>query len=338
MLEPERSLALSTLLRAHRLGYHVIVAPRETARWIEQNVELAPIDASIIRAIGHQFTQTGNLLTEAKRFLEVVATSEERTSNYERSEIVPLSYFARKRLADPTVLLVEDSATDGEVYKILLDCLKTNHQCRHPHLEVMHGGGERIGSVLKGQIDNTRLIACVIDSDRPAPFTDKPTKLQRLERIVEESHYPFAFLYCTPVREAENFLPLHILSELKNDFEPRNVEYLLQIAEMEEPANELDRFWFYFDIKQGVCLNDLQKIKNPGWRAWMEERLKLAFEDLDEANISGFGESIMSQILRSNRSIDTLRQSARTNEWRGCFWSFFDDLLWLSFGAHPQFT
>lgn len=331
-------LGLSALMRAHRLGHHLVVAERDSAQWILDHIPLGAPDLAMIRSIGHQFTQNGALLESAKYLIRVDICPPEGPHKFDRGVIVPIEHFSDARLAEPAILLVEDTGSDGLMYKFILECLKPLHQCKNLSFDILHGGGDRITKVFEEQLASGRMIACVVDSDRCAPCNAPPTKVVRLRRAAEEAGSSFTFVCNTPGREVENFIPLSVYLELKSDFDKGSSKNLLRIQKDEHPIDELDRFWFFFDVKKGICSDDLPKILDDGWRSWIETRLSLTLNDLEDFRIAGFGEKVLAHFLDSQAHLAKFHDTLKTNEWRLVFWAFFDQLLWILFGGRRQVT
>ena len=329
--------ALSALARSHRLGHHVLVIKRELSQWIADHVDLSKADKSIIREIGQNYTQNGNLIDRARFFMSVNAGPRKTIQKHDTHISVSLDYFADTALAEPTVFLVEDAIGDGRLYEFILKNLTPAHPSKHPSFELAHGGGDRVDDIFGIELDKGRFVACLIDSDRKALCDAEPAKITRLKRISAEKS-PLSNVHCTPGMEAENFVPISVFLNVNRNYDKKSAKHLLEIEDKEEPTSLYDRYWLYFDVKMGTDKAKLGNITTEGWAEWIEKKLELTFAELDEVELSGFGDQILRNLFRSEEHLELFRQELRKRTWRDLFWDIFDELLWLFFGSKRQVT
>jgi hypothetical protein len=316
----------------------MVIVDRDAAHWIETNVALAPPDHAMIRSIGQRFTQTGSLLDDAGYLIKIDETEGGSPIQFARGLIVPIATFSDSRLPDLPIVLVEDSASDGPLYKFILDGLKSLHQCKNSSFDLVHGGGSRIEDVFGEQLKTGRMVACVVDSDRCAPCPTPIPKVERMKKHSASIGNLFSFVCSTPCREAENFVPMSLYLKLSENFDRESSRKLLRIEAAERGKDPADAFWLYFDVKKGFCTDNLQSIKDKTWRNWLERKLSLTVQDLDDFRIHGFGESVLAGFLASEHLLAQFQESFRTQAWRIQFWEFFDQLLWIVFGGKRQVT
>jgi|SRR6476620_9729411 hypothetical protein len=65
-------VGLSEIVRAHRRGHHLVVIARWSMAWLTRNVDLSPADAAMLRRIGQNFAQAGDLRRKAKVFIRLI--------------------------------------------------------------------------------------------------------------------------------------------------------------------------------------------------------------------------------------------------------------------------
>jgi hypothetical protein len=106
--------ATKELIRAYRLGHHVLVIRRPEASWLRTSLELDAQEQSALAEIAREFTQTADLIRRADRYLAIVPAKQggapARMLQAELGDVVK-PYFL-----DRTALVVEDINTDGRLY------------------------------------------------------------------------------------------------------------------------------------------------------------------------------------------------------------------------------
>lgn len=263
--------ATALLLSAHRRGDHVTVVPRDTALWLTHNLQLSEQDIATANRIKSEYTQNAGLLNQAQVFLKIVADADHLRGDSDREIPITLNTFAKTRLSERVAFVVEDIVNDGKTYESILAGIGKRHAARVTAFELLHGGGDRIEETFKKQIEYGRFVVCIVDSDFPAPSDGIPTKAKRLRQIANRENWRAQIIAITPCREIENFIPLEIIRELGLNIDNETIRNLGRIAEREKPSHKTDKYWLYFDIKEGADGERLKRISGEAERKWIEE-------------------------------------------------------------------
>jgi hypothetical protein len=335
--------AMSELLRAHRLGLHLLAVRPPEVKWIIERIgsDLKADELAILRQIGHEYSQTAALITQATRLLVVrpLAGRPEAVSN--REVVIGLKDIERSRLLEEVVLVVEDSASDGILYKHMLRWLAETLSIPVRPPIIVHGGGSRISKVFEEYVDDGRNVCVISDSDKDSARSPDSIKLRKLKNLPINKHWPIAVVLVPNCREVENIIPYEIARSLVKD--PIQLSSILaleciQRAEASLKIAACDHFWLFFDIKKGLNDRSLRKIKCEYARPWLEEKIRLANLKPEEFSIAGFGDNIVNQVFASGRATNDLRKIFKAADWWKTFGSFSHDLMWTCLAKPRQIT
>jgi hypothetical protein len=105
--------AIADLIRAHRLGHHLVVISRDSASWLQENVDLSTRDAAMLARISQSYAQTGDLRRRATIYVDIVAGRPENLSQSRNAIEVSIEMLVRYRLLEKPILLVENMESDG---------------------------------------------------------------------------------------------------------------------------------------------------------------------------------------------------------------------------------
>ena len=337
LVGPRFGERLSELLRAHRLGNHLVVFDRVVGRWIDEHVELSsPMRATATR-IAHDYTQTGDLVRRCSDYIRVIARPEGTVRRAGRAIEMSFDELTSPYVLDRVALVVEDLESDGKLYDFL--CRNLRDRLRAPPLawEIFHGGGERTALVARHKVDDRRIVSVVADSDLYWPSRDISAKHATLIRVVPEQDWPLYFVFTPPCREAENLLPWRTVALLPSAVQRiSSLDVALKIHEAESEADVLchQRCWLHLDLKEGFVLEKLPEDA----REWIAAQLGHARISLEEFEFEGFGDRIFAQVFANGAILAVLRDEIRTREWWEMFGEFVTRLTWIGAGGPRQFT
>jgi hypothetical protein len=327
--------AVSDLLRASRLGDHLVVVSRSSCRWLQENLDLSQRENAMLSRLGQDFTQTGDLPRRARVYVSLTHEMQRDLQVNGNAIAVSVRRLVQYRLLERPILLVENIANDGDLFSFLLNNLKDIFGCNYVSFELTHGGGADLPTVFGHRIDEQRIVCGVIDSDRGSPLQAN-TKLAQMQRIKVDKGWPLSFPSSPPCREAENLVPLTLIMTLPSGFKNSSNDLLLGISRMEDdqalPIDE--RYCLFFDLKSGLTsaafgrLNDVNK-------EWVRNKLLLAKLDPQTSDVAGYGDRVINQIFAENKFQSELRTLVRHQAWRRVFENFFEELIWV-FTASPR--
>jgi hypothetical protein len=329
--------AVGELLRAHRYGHHLVVIGRNEASWLQNNLNLGAAELALLAEIAREYTQTADLLRRASRYGAIVpkpgSNSDSRRIELGLDDLKP--YFLER-----AALLVEDIDTDGKFYTLVFQALRKVLRIGPLNWEVMHGGGDRLPAVFQSKITEKRVLCVVVDSDCEAPRSSPGAKVKQLRAIATELNWAHANVVALQCREVENLIPLDLVQRMGSAQERASaIAVLRAVAEKEQRAQVEpgDRYWLYFDIKNGVTPGSLKKLAESEL-AWVEKKLSMVGLKPDSATIDGFGDRVIRQLLSSNALCAELVKEIGKRSWTDTFAESFEELLWMCVGRTRKFT
>jgi hypothetical protein len=139
--------AVNELLRAHRLGYHLLVLERPTANVLMDILDLTLSDRSTLSRVSNDYTQSGNLAKNASVYIELVDGI--HTTCVNNSICYPIIKISPSQVGNATNLVVENEATDGYLYSFILQNIRPCTNLPRMSFELVHGGGEDIQKVFE---------------------------------------------------------------------------------------------------------------------------------------------------------------------------------------------
>ena len=316
------------LLRARRLGHHLIVISRRTARWLRDHLDLTGRDRAMLERVEQEFAQTGALHNLAGVFIRLSLNSAHHLRVNGNAIMVSVDQLRHCRLLDQSILVIEDLESDGRLYEFLLHNHCILHGCRQISYDLRHGGGTSFPKIFAHEINERRIVCGIVDSDRNSPLSGN-TKLAALISARDALSWPFGFASSPPCREAENIVPFSLIMTLPSGQGNASNSKLLQINQAEVSARQAIEtyFWLFFDFKEGVKTEKFKKL-NETDRAWIELKLRLARIDPYSQELLGYGDKIVSQLWNENRFLSELRRLTHHDLWRRVFALFIDEILW----------
>lgn len=330
------SRLLTEVLRAHRLGHHLVIMPRQTSLWFLANVQLGLMERATVERLVGEFTQTGSLRDLALERLRIVGDHVGPPVSIGNAVHMSFEEASNLSLSDKSILLVEDTASDGRLYVAIFDQLKRRVGTNSISMDVHHGGGERIIEVLAQRIGERRIVCMLADSDRNAPSSPEPAKISDARKLAEDAGWPLVEAVALPCREIENLIPLSIVRDLQSAKE-RGAEIkvftVIEDAEAKLATTAKERFWLFVDLKSGLSDEQMEKLSDDE-RTWVVSRLAMAGS---ARSYRGFGNTIVSQVLASNAAMAALSAQIRREDWWARFEVTFARVLWFLMASRRQF-
>jgi hypothetical protein len=333
-----RDEVLRSLLRAHRLGDHVVVMSRDICKFLIERADLSRSERAMLERIGLEFTQKADLPRSATRYVHV--SPNKPTAQIDKAIWVEFRELLQSRILDRSALLVENIRRDGLLYSELMKAHFDLHHCPPPAYETMHGGGDDTKTVFIEQIRNRRIVCGVVDTDRFSAMSQAFTKRDAMRRIARAMNWPFAFAFSPPCREAENCLPMTLVMSLKSGQSNSSNKDFLEIFEAELAMGHQCEasFWLFVDLKEGVSSKSIGKMTNEDDRRWIQDKLSLIGLSLDHQDLQGYGDKVFDQIESDGHYLSELRMHTRRNDWRAIFADFMEELLWIFAGGRKVVT
>lgn len=261
-LTDDEKILFSDLAVAHQHGYCMLCGDLKSVEWLSKNLE--GIHSSI-------FTKIRNKHTQMRAIMDVIETI--LVLSYDGQPTVP-SFFEGKY----KVMLINDALTyklhlqcsmvaenldDCHFYELIAQRFMHDTRIKGLHLSYRHelGGGNTINTVFHKCVEVDRVpTLCLVDSDIKYGPTDQypgtPARggtVKKLEetfnRLAKKSHPVTYELYCLPIHEAENLIPIAVLESITNTLIPdmgNGVSYLRKLRD----ANMSDAILCY-DFKNG---------------------------------------------------------------------------------------
>jgi hypothetical protein len=332
------TVAVSELTRSHRIGYHLVVMPRSTAVWLADNLPVSELDRATLRRLAKEYTQSGGLPEIATVFARVTYDHVGPPVPMGNEVRLGLEVVASLGITQKPVLVVEDLKRDGLLYRKIFE----GHSGKFPggisNFELAHGGGDSIVDILEDKIEQQRIVLTIVDSDKLAPNQPESTKVRRLNQLVGRRNWMLAGVIVLPCHEIENLVDKSIFRALPCISE-RESEYgallLLDDAEEREGIDEAERFWLFFDLKNGMRLADVAKIENSEVRDWILRRLSLIGSPPE---IRGFGTNVLSSLLANGSALGLFRDYIRSKRFKLVFGPAFERAMWIGVSARRQFS
>lgn len=340
--------AFTSILHSHRFRLHFAVLERDLADWAVTSLPLGEADRATLRRLRQSYTQHRRMVDIADHYIRVVAADAAAVGSAHtlseadgRAILLTLRELMNSSiLSGPTSLLVEDIASDGELFSFLIENCHSVMGLPKPSYRLLHGGGDSIDSVFEATLRMGVPVAVVFDTDFDAPTTSPCAKERRLRAAVARTGARFGFVAPLPCRESENVVPAAAVLAHTHLKSCRGLPILMRIESLEGASGcaHDQRFWLYFDMKGGLAAGAYQAIEPASARSWVAAKCASAGHDPDAEHIEGFGGRAAARVLSEGSSASALREELRTQAWQAVFGSFMRRLLWILAGGRRQFA
>ncbi|MGQ3214794.1 hypothetical protein [Shinella sp.] len=330
------SHAITELLIAHRKGHHFGIIPRETSSWLLANIALNPRDHATLARLAGEFTTTAGLLKAAEKFVSIQVGHRGGATIVANAVVVGLDDVQGTYFFDQAAFVVEDQEADGKLYVALARACRSKIGAPQVSLDVRHGGGERSKHVLLKLAEEQRICVLVSDSDCKLPKQGVPAKILSYRRAVSDVGWLLAWVDFIPCREIENLIPLEVVEALPCGVDRANhIASLKKLASQEEsdgiPVDE--RFWWFYDLKKGVDLVQLEKVTPDHIREWTIGKMALS-----PCTYVGVSETLVSQLLDHKTQLPAFLGLVKKPDWWRYFGRVISMLMWIGFAPAMQRT
>lgn len=320
------------LLRAHREGHHLVIFPRAVSKYLLENFDFGSRDRATLERLAADYTQTASLLASAASHLSIVVNHRSGVEVRGASVVVGLDDVQHGYTFDRSALVVEDQNTDGQLYLKILEACRHKVRAENIALDIRHGGGERSAEVLRTLSEEKRIALLITDSDNSYPREGEPAKVLRYKREVAGN--PLAQVAHTPCREIENMIPLDVLEGLPCVHgRAADIAAFRKIDAEEKRRNcaPHESFWWFYDLKNGVNREQLEKVSGEELRGWISQKIGVA-----PSKFVGFGDRIVPQLLASHLVLAKFLKMVRASCWWDLFGSIIEKMLWIGFAPAKQ--
>ncbi len=337
----------SRLVDADRAGRHFFIVRRDLCEWARRNLRLSRLDSARLATIKEEYAIRGALLEDSHVCVKVrIGNSGVRCDRGLGFSIGHECLVSGEYLLVSAGFVVEDLTSDGKVYdQILREALKVSKVPSY-RVEFIHGGGSQVGEIFEAEIGKGRVVVCVVDHDRLAPMDSKSAGARQILLIqTQRNESPgggrgsFIGLGTTTVgREVENHIPYHLIKGMW-DMNYRHFAELDRIVAQVGCVRKEDCFWQYFDIKEGLCGEELMKLLggekiSQDVIEWICGRVGCDIEELASVQIDGFGDRVVKLFLGSPQALAGFHEFVRSEYWQSMYAGFYERLLW--FCAAPR--
>ena len=324
----------SNLIDADRSGRHFFVLKRELCGWIINNIELSRINRTHLNSIREKYSSRGGLLKVAGAYVNITIGNAPIT--LDERDVFSIGHkllLKGKYLLNESYLIVENSQSDGELYNYIFDRMKKITNIPSINIDVIHGGGSTIDNIFFSNIEEGKIVVCIVDHDRRAPMDKMSVTAKNVIQIYEKKNEQsnnddkcFIGLAIETVgRELENYIPYNLFKIMYNDSYQYFEELDRLFSQVESTTSEI-YFWLYFDVKNGfkgskfntsVCLRD-----------WISCKLECEYKEIESIDIPGFGNSVVDVFFKNPEALGEFHKIIRSNCWKSTFGAHFERLIW----------
>lgn len=331
--EAELKAALVELLRARRMGFHLVVFDRESANYIICNIKMNDEDLAIMRRVMNDYTQIHGLKSVLKTYIKIVYGPPSTIRRIADRFEVSLDCLYRFGFLSSTILLTENLHTDGKIISYILQEYARRSNFFPLSFELANGGGEAINHNFSHHLEQNRICVCVIDSDYDSPIDNCKIKERKCRSIFESLRSCIGCMVVLPCREIENMMPLEVFDLVFPGVRLRNI--ILKIETEESRCNEATiPYKYYVDLKYGIRHERINGLAHEHSVSWIEQKLNLAGFDHRTIYEVGYGEHIIQNILASNAALNQINKSIQSHAWRQHFGSIMLEIIsWIVGGS-----
>lgn len=326
------------LLRAHRMGHHFLIVPREPSGWLLDNLDFNERERATLQKIRNDYTQSASLRGKALARIVIDVGHKSGATRDGKSIIVGLADISGYSLVEQTQLLVEDTESDGRLYEKILDQLKERIGAPAVRYDLRNGGGQNIYNVWKQQIEAKKIVCLLADSDRKHHTDVEKTEVAGARKLAEQLEWLFAWAVVLPCREIENLVPAFVLEELPFAYDKAaQICALKKIEEVEIDGGIAppQRFSFFYDMKYGLGNAPLHERYKEHVADWIESKLQ---HGGTRPCYNGFGSDVISYLLEQSRALQAFLRHIKSDNWWEIFGEVFALILWLGFAPRRQAT
>lgn len=327
------------LLYAHRTGRNLIVVGRQAYDWVRRNVALSGLEESLLNRIGKDAAQTGNLESEATKFIRIAPANASLCVLGSREISVPIDYRHFSEVMLCPSLIVEDIAVDATIYRAIFQAHAARPAGYPVNFDPEHGGGARIVRATDAKIAQRKIVCTVLDSDRRAPI-ENTGKLGSFLSELSDPSWPLLFAFELPCMEIENCASIEMYQSVFGSTHGETISILMRIDEAEDAlgVQYSERFWLFFDVKKGLGTGEMEGDCDRDIRAWIDSRIKISGGASQTARIAGFGRDAIQRLLNSRRFHVDLGGLVKSARWQYVFGQVMSEIYWILIAPMPQYV
>ncbi len=321
---------IGELIRARRLGIHLVSISRNTANWLIQNLPLSDFYKRQLESFSRNYTQTGNYKKTAKCYIAISSIGHDYDKMAGGVIRMSIKFILNTHILEQPKIIFENIDNDG--WFVDFSIRNVRRVTKFPKMSghKLHGGGGDVVRVLAHEIDNKNIVCLVMDSDKKYPDGPSSQKVDLARKMINDKNWPLGFVMPTPCHEIENFVPLQVVKEMVKHDNVEAANNLETISQNERHNNciDHDKYWRWFDVKNGIDLND-KTAANQKCMEWHEGKLGLIGSSGEVKNIVGFGENIIPRISAENPLQALLKDALNRREWSEDYVEYFSEISWI---------
>ena len=261
-LTNEETLLFAELAVAHQHGHCLLCGELKSIEWLMNNLDGIP------RSIYNQIRNRHTLIRSVVDIVETLIVL-----SYEGIPSLP-SFFGNKhrtlKVQDALgyklnlqCSLVAENLEDCSFYELIAHRFAWSNKLKGLNISFHHelGGGNTINTVFQKCVEEDKVLSlCLVDGDikygptkKYPEYPDRGETAKKLEttykKLQKTSNASTYELYCLPIHEIENLIPISILESIAKTSVPEmsdGVKYLHKLL-----RNNLPEAVLYYDFKNG---------------------------------------------------------------------------------------
>lgn len=331
---------VAELMRSHRYGHHLVVINRPVASWLLENLDLSDKDKASLAQIERDYTQTADLVRRCQICIRLREVQEPYVVRCSKFVDIDIRLISKPYILDRVVLVFEDATTDGKLYSILFELLRSKIGAPAISWEPTHGGGSRTIEIAEEKAKEKRIVCALIDTDLKSPSSNKNSKISQIERISDDLGWPLVLATTPSCREIENMIPYEIVKLLPCAASNKSMSDIETILKYDDNTNcdLLYRFWMYFDVKDGLDGGEVEEWKNGDAVEWIKMKMSAVTANTSNLKLQGFGSNVVGQLVANGSIHGQLRRAVHSNKWWSYFGDYFSFLMWVCSSSRKNFT
>ncbi len=260
--------AIENLLIAHVQGWHMLILSRSALYSLLALNTFSDRQRAVLEVyIGERLaTLTGQAASVGKK---IVCTREAQLTVGDSPVdiFIPLKTFDDLENCFKSVLLVENSVTDGNFYVKLAKLMSSNGQMMLPlEFEFSNGGGSTTAAQVGRLVERPRPVLVLVDSDKGHPTDREGDTARQVRAAFDDPRIkPMHKLIVIPVRSVENFIPVALGASVMVG-KPASIEICAALTtldqlEVEQGIEAVNSAITYMNMKKGIKLGSFRKGK-----------------------------------------------------------------------------
>ena len=246
--------AIRNLAIAAIEGKHIVLGDIDVVNYFFDVFRKNEDDVSLFFNKLRQNLATTTIPNGITMYVEIVNGKERKLLN-EHYEIKQLDYshFLDTACVQATTFLCEDMEYDCSFYKFILQWFRKNlHENVNTNLNDSHGGGGRMGNILRNCVNKGLVCLCIVDTD--ISFPGQPMSNHgTAHECIGIRRGKLEELLVLNVHEVENLLPFNYIELVPNNLLPQKRKNTFRKLYESTDAESILR---YFDYKSGLLKNE----------------------------------------------------------------------------------